>query len=137
MMLVFWVACETEIIAYDVAEVVGSAVAMQMLFGVTLTTGVVCSAFGTFAMLALQSPGTRPLQCAIAALIAFVGFCFIVELALAHPVWGDALRGLAPQPALLRDAGMLWLAAGILGATVMPHNLYLHSVLVKERGGHH
>jgi len=66
------------------------------------------------------------------ALIFFVGFCFVVELALARPAWHAALAGLAPPKELLRDAGMIWLAAGILGATVMPHNLYLHSALVKE-----
>jgi manganese transport protein len=127
-----WVACEIAIIACDVAEVVGSAVALQMLFGISLTAGVLCSAVATFVMLALQSRGRRPLQCAITAIILFVGVCFVVELALAHPVWGAALRGFAPPRALLRDAGMLWLAAGILGATVMPHNLYLHSALVKD-----
>ncbi|SAL25228.1 manganese/iron transporter [Caballeronia turbans] len=133
--LVLWIACEIAIIACDVAEVVGSAVALQMLFGLSLTVGVLISAVATFTMLALQSRGRRPLQRAVAVLIFFVSFCFVVELALAHPVWGDAMRGLAPSPALLRDAGMLWLAAGVLGATVMPHNLYLHSALVKEHAG--
>jgi manganese transport protein len=129
--LLLWIACEIAIIACDVAEVVGSAVALQMLFGMSLTTGVLVSAVGTFAMLALQSRGQRPLQRAVTALILFVGFCFVVQLALAHPVWGDALRGFVPTREIARDAGMLWLAAGILGATVMPHNLYLHSALVK------
>ncbi|CDY76551.1 Manganese transport protein MntH [Caballeronia glathei] len=130
--LFLWIACEIAIIACDVAEVVGSAVALQLLLGVSLTTGVLMSAFATFAMLALQSRGKRPLQMAITALIFFVGFCFVVELALARPAWHAALAGLAPPKELLRDAGMIWLAAGILGATVMPHNLYLHSALVKE-----
>jgi manganese transport protein len=130
--LVLWIACEIAIIACDVAEVVGSAVALQMLFGLSLTAGVLFSAVGTFAMLALQSRGRRPLQRAVTALILLVSVCFVIELALAHPVWGEALRGLAPSRELVRDAGMLWLAAGILGATVMPHNLYLHSALVKE-----
>ncbi|WP_250513075.1 Nramp family divalent metal transporter [Caballeronia sp. INDeC2] len=133
--LVLWIACEIAIIACDVAEVVGSAVALQLLFGFSLTAGVLISAVATFAMLALQSRGRRPLQRAVTVLIFFVSFCFVVELALAHPVWGDAMRGLAPSRALLRDAGMLWLAAGVLGATVMPHNLYLHSALVKEHAG--
>jgi manganese transport protein len=129
---VLWIACEIAIIACDIAEVVGSAVALQLLFGLSLTVGVLISAVATFAMLALQSRGRRPLQRAVTALILLVSVCFVVELALAHPAWGDALRGLAPSGALLRDAGMLWLAAGVLGATVMPHNLYLHSALVKE-----
>ncbi|WP_250502014.1 Nramp family divalent metal transporter [Caballeronia sp. AZ7_KS35] len=130
--LVLWIACEIAIIACDVAEVVGSAVALQMLFGLSLTAGVLVSAVGTFAMLALQNRGKRSLQRAVSTLIFLVSLCFVIELALAHPVWGDALRGLAPSRELVRDAGMLWLAAGVLGATVMPHNLYLHSALVKE-----
>ncbi|SAL44497.1 Nramp family divalent metal transporter [Caballeronia humi] len=127
-----WLTCEIAIIACDVAEVVGSAVALQLLLGVSLTAGVMMSAVGTFAMLALQSRGRRPLQMFITALIFFIGFCFVVELALAKPAWHEALAGLAPPKELLRDAGMIWLAAGILGATVMPHNLYLHSALVKH-----
>jgi manganese transport protein len=83
-------------------------------------------------MLALQRRGQRPLQAVITALIFFVGFCFVVELVLAEPAWHLALAGLAPPVALLRDSGMIWLAAGMLGATVMPHNLYLHSALVKN-----
>ncbi|WP_250533917.1 Nramp family divalent metal transporter [Caballeronia sp. AZ10_KS36] len=130
--IVLWLACEVAIIACDVAEVVGSAVALQMLLGVSLTVGVLMSAVGTFAMLALQSRGKRPLQRAVTALILFVSFCFVIQLALAHPAWHEALAGFAPPPALIRDAGMLWLAAGVLGATVMPHNLYLHSSLVRD-----
>jgi manganese transport protein len=130
--LFLWITSEIAIIACDVAEVVGSAVALQLLLGVSLTVGVLMSAIGTFAMLALQSRGQRPLQIAVTTLIFFVGFCFVVELALANPSWRGALAGLAPPAALLRDAGMIWLAAGILGATVMPHNLYLHSALVKD-----
>jgi manganese transport protein len=130
--ILLWIACEIAIVACDVAEVVGSAVALQLLLGVSLTVGVLMSAGGTIAMLALQSRGQRPLQAVIAALIFFIGFCFVVELALADPSWHRALAGLAPPAALLRDSGMIWLAAGILGATVMPHNLYLHSALVKN-----
>jgi len=129
--LFLWIASEIAIIACDVAEVVGSAVALQLLLGVSLTVGVLMSAVGTFAMLALQRHGRRTLETAVVALIAFVGLCFVIELALARPDWRAALAGAAPSAALLRNAGMLWLAAGILGATVMPHNLYLHSALVK------
>jgi len=130
--LFLWITCEIAIVACDVAEVVGSAVALQLLLGVSLTVGVVMSAIGTFVMLALQSKGQRPLQVVIATLIFFVGFCFVVELALANPSWRGVLAGFTPSTALLRDAGMIWFAAGILGATVMPHNLYLHSALVKD-----
>jgi manganese transport protein len=131
MTLFLWVTSEIAIIACDVAEVVGSAVALQLLFGVSLTAGVLMSAFGTFAMLALQRHGRRTLETVVVALILFVGLCFVIELVLAHPDWRAALTGAAPSAELLRNAGMVWLAAGILGATVMPHNLYLHSALVK------
>ncbi len=130
--LFLWITSEIAIIACDVAEVVGSAVALQLLLGVSLTVGILMSAVGTFAMLALQSRGQRPLAIVVTTLIFFVGLCFVVELALANPSWRGALAGLAPPAALLRDSGMVWLAAGIVGATVMPHNLYLHSALVKE-----
>ncbi|MCC8405457.1 Nramp family divalent metal transporter [Paraburkholderia sp. MMS20-SJTN17] len=127
-----WLTSEVAIIAVDVAEVVGSAVALQLLLGVSLTVGVLMSAVCTFALLALQHKGGRRLEAVIAALIGFVGLCFVVQLALARPDWHAALAGTAPSVELLRNAGMLWLAAGIVGATVMPHNLYLHSALVKH-----
>jgi manganese transport protein len=90
------------------------------------------SAVCTFALLALQQKGGRKLEAVIATLIGFVGLCFVVELALADPDWHAALAGTVPSAELLRNAGMVWLAAGIVGATVMPHNLYLHSALVKQ-----
>src|ERR1700761_2013062 len=130
--LLLWLTSEVAIIACDVAEVVGSAVALQLLLGVSLTVGVLMSAVCTFALLALQQKGGRKLEAVIAALIGFVGLCFVVQLALARPDWHAALAGSAPSLELLRNAGMLWLAAGIVGATVMPHNLYLHSALVKH-----
>jgi manganese transport protein len=130
--LFLWLTSETAIIACDVAEVVGSAVALQLLLGVSLTVGVLMSAVCTFALLALQQKGGRKLEAVIATLIGFVGLCFVVQLALARPDWHAALAGSAPSLELLRNAGMVWLAAGIVGATVMPHNLYLHSALVKH-----
>ncbi|MFM0644690.1 Nramp family divalent metal transporter [Paraburkholderia bryophila] len=130
--LLLWLTSEIAIIACDVAEVVGSAVALQLLLGVSLTVGVLMSAVCTFALLAIQQKGGRKLEAVIAALIGFVGLCFVVELALARPDWHAALAGTAPSLELLRNAGMVWLAAGIVGATVMPHNLYLHSALVKH-----
>ncbi|MCC8391633.1 Nramp family divalent metal transporter [Paraburkholderia sp. MMS20-SJTR3] len=129
--LFLWLTSEVAIIACDVAEVVGSAVALQLLLGVSLTVGVLMSAVCTFALLALQQRG-RKLEAVIATLIGFVGLCFVVQLALARPDWRAALAGTAPSVELLRNAGMVWLAAGIVGATVMPHNLYLHSALVKH-----
>jgi len=130
--IALWIACEIAIIACDVGEVIGSAVALQLLLGVSLTVGVLLSAVGACVMLALQSRGQGSLQAAISALIFFVGVCFVVEVALANPSWHGVLAGVAPPAALLRDAGMIWLCAGMLGATVMPHNLYLHSALVKR-----
>ncbi|MGF6482360.1 Nramp family divalent metal transporter [Paraburkholderia sp. JPY419] len=130
--LFLWLTSEVAIIAVDVAEVVGSAVALQLLLGVSLTVGVLMSAVCTFALLALRQKGGRRLEAVIAALIGFVGLCFVVQLALARPDWHAALAGTAPSVELIRSAGMLWLAAGIVGATVMPHNLYLHSALVKH-----
>jgi len=130
--LFLWLTSEVAIIACDVAEVVGSAVALQLLLGVSLTVGVLMSAVCTFALLALQQKGGRKLEAVIVTLIGFVGLCFVVELALARPDWHAALAGTVPSVELLRNAGMVWLAAGIVGATVMPHNLYLHSALVKH-----
>ncbi|MGF6411364.1 Nramp family divalent metal transporter [Paraburkholderia sp. MM5482-R1] len=130
--LFLWLTSEVAIIACDVAEVVGSAAALQLLLGVSLTVGVLMSAVCTFALLALQQKGRRRLEAVIAALIGFVGLCFVVQLALARPDWHAALAGTVPSLELIRSAGMLWLAAGIVGATVMPHNLYLHSALVKH-----
>ncbi|MDR6411412.1 Nramp family divalent metal transporter [Paraburkholderia terricola] len=130
--LFLWLTSEVAIIACDVAEVVGSAVALQLLLGVSLTVGMLMSAVCTFALLALRQKGGRKLEAVIATLIGFVGLCFVVELALADPDWHAALAGTVPSAELLRNAGMVWLAAGIVGATVMPHNLYLHSALVKQ-----
>jgi manganese transport protein len=132
--LFLWLTCEVAIIACDVAEVVGSAVALQLLLGVSLSVGVFLSAIGTIVMLALQSRGQRPLKLVITALIMFVSLCFVVEILLARPAWHAVLAGAVPSVSMVRDTGMIWLAAGILGATVMPHNLYLHSALVKELG---
>ncbi|WP_413191789.1 Nramp family divalent metal transporter [Pararobbsia alpina] len=132
---VLWLASEVAIIATDVAEVVGSAVALQLLLGVSLTVGVLLAAVGSFVMLLLPRRGATSLESLVTAMILFVALCFVVQLALARPDWHAALAGFAPSPKLVTDAGMLWLATGIIGATVMPHNLYLHSALVKEHGG--
>ncbi|MGN6314762.1 Nramp family divalent metal transporter [Trinickia sp.] len=132
--LFLWATCEVAIIACDIAEVVGSAVALQLLLGVSLSVGVLLSAIGTIAMLGLQRRGQGPLKLVITGLILFVSACFVVEIVFARPSWADVFVNVAPSASLLRDTGMIWLAAGILGATVMPHNLYLHSALVKDFG---
>ncbi len=130
--LVLWIAAEIAIVACDVSEVIGAAVALQMLLGVSLVVGVLLSAVGTLALLAIQRNGRRSLEATIAALIAFVGLCFVVEVALARPDWHAALAGTLPPAGLLTDAGVLWLSVGMLGATIMPHNLYLHAALVRH-----
>lgn len=130
--VLLWLATEAAIIACDVAEVVGCAMALQLLLHVPLLTGVLLSAVGTFAMLALQRRGHRTLEICVAALILFVALSFVAEVALARPDWLGVLGGFVSSTELVRNAGMVWLAAGIVGATVMPHNLYLHSALVKR-----
>jgi len=127
-----WIASEIAIIACDVAEVVGSAVALQLLFHVKLWVGVLIAAVVTIVMLAVQRHGQRTMEAMVAGLILLVALCFVAQLALAQPDWAAVIGGMAPSADLVRDAGMLWLAAGIVGATVMPHNLYLHSSLVRR-----
>ncbi|MWL87408.1 Nramp family divalent metal transporter [Cupriavidus sp. SW-Y-13] len=127
-----WVASEIAIIACDVAEIVGSAVALQLLFHVKLWVGVLIAAVVTILMLAVQRYGQRTMESMVASLILLVALCFVAQLAMAQPEWAAVLGGMAPSSQLVRDAGMLWLAAGIVGATVMPHNLFLHSSLVRR-----
>ena len=127
----FGLASEVAIVGCDVAEVVGSAVALQLLLEVPLWAGVLLSTLMTLALFLVGRRGRHRLEIVVAALIVLVAACVAAQLVAAHPDWSGVARGLAPDPALLRDAGMLWLAAGIVGATVMPHNLYLHSALVK------
>jgi manganese transport protein len=132
--LALWALCEIAIVACDLAEIIGSAVALQLLFGVSLPAGVVLAGTLAFGMLVLQGFGQRRLEGAVAALILLTAGCFVAQLALAHPDWGAAATGLRPRSEIVAQAGMLWLATGILGATVMPHNLYLHSALLRMRG---
>lgn len=132
--LALWGLCETAIIACDLAEIVGSAVALQLLFGVSLPIGVVVAGALAFAMLGLQGFGQHRLEGAVAALILLTAGCFVAQLSLAHPDWRAAAHGLRPRAEIVAQAGMLWLATGILGATIMPHNLYLHSALLRMRG---
>ena len=127
-----WLLAEVAIVACDLAELVGSAIALQLLFGLPLPWGVALTAGDTLLLLALQQFGIRRLEALIIALVALVGACFAWELALLRPNWLQVVAGFVPQPSVLRDGRQLYLAAGILGATVMPHNLYLHSALVKN-----
>ncbi|NBO29586.1 MAG: divalent metal cation transporter [Synechococcaceae bacterium WBA_2_066] len=128
-----WLLAEVAIVACDLAELVGSAIALQLLFGLPLPWGVALTAGDTLLLLALQHFGVRRLEALIIALVALVGACFAWELLLLKPDWLQVAAGFLPQPSVLRDGQQLYIAAGILGATVMPHNLYLHSALVNTR----
>jgi len=127
---VLWVVCEIAIAACDLAEVLGSAIGLQLLFGLPLLAGVILTAFDTLLILFLHSRGVRMMEAFIVALILTVGGCLAIEVVLSKPQWGSMAAGFVPS---LPGEGALYLAIGILGATVMPHNLYLHSALVQSR----
>jgi manganese transport protein len=131
--LALWVLCEIAIIACDLAEVLGTAIALKLLFGLPLTYGVVVTALDVFLILALQRFGFRKLEAFIIALLVIIAGCFAFELILSQPSMPDVLRGLVPTPEIVTDPAKLYIAIGILGATVMPHNLYLHSSIVQTR----
>ncbi len=121
---------EVAIAACDLAEVVGSAIALQLLFGLPLLWGVLITTFDVLLLLMLTRFGIRKLEAVILTLVTTIGIAFLVEIVLAEPHWGAMAKGFVP---VLPDAGALYIAIGILGATVMPHNLYLHSALVQTR----
>ncbi len=125
-----WVLCEIAIAACDLAEVLGTAIGLNLLFGVSLTTGVVVTALDVFLLLLLQRFGIRKMEGFIFVLVATIGACYVLEVVLAKPEWGALARGFVPH---LGSSEALYVAIGILGATVMPHNLYLHSALVQTR----
>ena len=128
-----WLLAELAIVACDLAELVGSAIALQLLFGLPLPCGVALTALDTLLLLLLQRWGIRRLEAVVIAMVALIGGCFAVELLLLQPSWPAIGQGFIPQASTLLNGEELFLAAGILGATVMPHNLYLHSSLVKSR----
>jgi len=128
-----WVGCEIAIAACDLAEVIGSAIALNLLFGIPLIWGVCLTAADVLLILLLQQKGFRYLEAFIIALIATIGVCFAVELILAKPALGAIGLGLIPRGEIISNPAMLYIAIGILGATVMPHNLYLHSSIVQTR----
>ncbi len=128
-----WVLAEVAIIATDIAEVIGTAIGLNLLFGVPLEIGVVLTALDVFLILYLQKLGFRYLEALIITLLGVIAACFTIQIALADPQWGQLIRGFAPTTEIVRNPDMLYLAMGILGATVMPHNLYLHSAIVQTR----
>jgi len=133
MSIFLWVACELAIAACDLAEVLGSAVALNLLFHIPLLLGVLLTASDVLIVLALQGRGFRLIEAFVITLIASIGLCFAYEIFFAHPVWREAAHGFIPRAEILRNKEMLYIAIGILGATVMPHNLYLHSSIVQTR----
>jgi manganese transport protein len=130
---VLWVLCEIAIAACDLAEVIGSAIALNLLFGIPLLWGVCLTALDVLLILLLQNKGFRWLEAFVIALIATIGICFAVELVMAQPAMAEVARGLVPTTQIVTNPAMLFIAIGILGATVMPHNLYLHSSIVQTR----
>jgi manganese transport protein len=130
---VLWVLCEVAIAACDLAEVIGSAIALNLLFGIPLVWGVCLTGLDVLIILLLQHKGFRYLEALVIALVGTIGLCFGVELFMAKPALAEIARGLIPTGQIVTHPAMLYIAIGILGATVMPHNLYLHSSIVQTR----
>ena len=131
--IALWIVCEIAIAACDLAEVLGSAVALKLLFGLPLLAGVLITALDVLIVLALQGRGFRLIEAFVITLIASIALCFAYEIFFAQPIWRQAAVGFIPRLEILRNREMLYIAIGILGATVMPHNLYLHSSIVQTR----
>jgi manganese transport protein len=128
-----WLLCELAIIATDLAEVIGTAIALQLLFGIPLIWGVCLTALDVFLILALQKRGFRRLEAFVVSLLVIIAVCFFVELMLSQPSFAAIAAGLVPSTEIAVNPAMLFIAIGIIGATVMPHNLYLHSSIVQTR----
>ncbi len=128
-----WLLAELAIIATDIAEVIGTAIGLNLLFGIPLELGVIITALDVFLILWLQNKGFRWLEAFVVTLLLVIAVCFGLQIALANPDWGGVIRGFAPTVEIVKNPEMLYLALGILGATVMPHNLYLHSAIVQTR----
>jgi manganese transport protein len=128
-----WFICELAIAACDLAEIIGSAIALNLLFGIPLLAGVCLTALDVLIVLFLQNKGFRYIEALVITLIAVIGGCFAWELIASRPDLVGVAKGFIPSPQILTDPGMLYIAIGILGATVMPHNLYLHSSIVQTR----
>ena len=131
--LTLWILCELAIIACDLAEVIGSAIALNLLFGLPLVIGVIVTAMDVLLVLFLQHRGFRWVEALVLAMVSTIGFCFLYEMIASRPDFAAVTLGLIPTPEIVRDPAKLYIAIGILGATVMPHNLYLHSSIVQTR----
>jgi manganese transport protein len=128
-----WALAELAICATDLAEVIGTAIGLNLLFGIPLEIGVILTALDVFLILAMQRLGFRYVEAFVVALLGVIAMCFGIQIAMADPDWGQVIRGFAPTVEIVKDPAMLYLALGIIGATVMPHNLYLHSGIVQTR----
>jgi len=128
-----WVICEIAIAACDLAEVIGSAIALNLLFGLPLLAGVCVTSLDVLLVLFLQNKGFRYIEALVIMLIVVIGGCFAWEIIASRPDLLGIAKGFVPSPQIVTDPGMLYIAIGILGATVMPHNLYLHSSIVQTR----
>lgn len=128
-----WVLCEIAIAACDLAELLGSAIALQLLFGLPLVWGVCITALDVIVLLFLQGKGFRYIEALVIMLVATVGLCFAAEIMFSRPDMAGIMLGYVPKREILQNPEMLYIAISILGATVMPHNLYLHSSIVQTR----
>src|SRR5215218_952524 len=128
-----WVMAEIAICATDLAEVIGTAIGLNLLFGIPLELGVLITALDVFLILWMQNLGFRYIEAFIVTLLGVIAVCFGIQIAMADPDWGAVIRGFAPTTQIVTNPDMLYLALGILGATVMPHNLFLHSGVVQTR----
>ena len=128
-----WLLAEIAMVATDLAEVVGTAIGLNLVFGIPLEIGVLITTLDVFLILFLQSRGFRWIEAFIITLLGVIAISFLLQIILANPDWGGVLRGFAPTTQLATNPSMLYLALGIIGATVMPHNLYLHSGIVQTR----
>jgi manganese transport protein len=128
-----WIGCEIAIAACDLAEVIGSAIALNLLFHLPLVIGILLTAFDVLIILFLQYKGFRVIESLVAGLILIIGGSFAYEMVISNPSLPLFLANLLPKPEIITNPGMLYIAIGILGATVMPHNLYLHSSIVQTR----
>jgi manganese transport protein len=131
--LLLWLACESAIIACDLAEVIGTAIALKLLFGIPLVGGALLAALDAFLLLFLMNKGFRFLEAFVIALLVVIAVCFAIQIAAAAPPVAAMLAGFVPSSEIITNPEMLYIAIGIIGATVMPHNLYLHSSIVQTR----
>lgn len=128
-----WLFAETAIIATDLAEVIGTAIGLNLLFGIPLEIGIFITAADVFLILWLQNCGFRWVEAFVIGLLIVISACFLVQVAMADPDWNSVILGFAPSVEIVTNPDMLYIALGIIGATVMPHNLYLHSGIVQTR----